>query len=208
MGIINLPDNTFEVTQYTWATRPSYAKTGDLIMITDIGPVDEVFKWNGTRWSPLNGQCLIYSTNASVSVTGTGDETELGSVTIPGGLMSSNGILEISSFWSVTNNANGKVIRIKLAETTDPITGGTSFLSRTETSILYHQHLMVIRNANSTSSQKSTPVGLGTGLGTSTSSKQTGSLDTSTDKKLYLTGDLSVTSDTITLRGWRLMYKE
>jgi hypothetical protein len=208
MGIINLPDNTFEVTKYTWATRPSYAKTGDLIMITDIGPVDEVFKWTGTRWAPLNGQCLIYSTNTTVSVTGTGDETELGSVTVPGGLMSENGILEASTFWSVPNNANGKVIRIKLGETSDPVTGGTSFLSRTETTILYHQQLMIIRNANSLTAQKSTTEGLGTGFGISTSVVKTGTLDTSTDKKFFLTGDLSVTSDTVILRGWRLMYKE
>lgn len=208
MGIINLPDNTFEVTKYTWATKPSYAKTGDLIMITDIGPVDEVFKWTGSRWAPLNGQCLIYSTNTSVSVTGTASETELGSVTIPGGLMSSNGLLECSSFWTVTNSANSKFCKIKLGETSDPVTGGTSFLSRTETTILYHQHFMTIRNENSTSSQKSTPVGLGTGWGTSTSSRQTGSYATASDKKFFITGQLANTGETITLRGWRLMYKE
>ena len=200
--------NSFPLKTSTWASRPTTAQVGDLITITDIGPVDEVFKWTGSRWAPLNGQCLIYSTNTTVSVTSTSSETELGSVTIPGGLMSANGILEISSLWSVTNNANTKTIRIKLGETSDPATGGTSFLSRSETSILYHQHLMIIRASNSTTSQKSTTPSLGTGFGVSTAAKQTGSYDTSTDKKLFMTGTLSVTSDTVILRGWRLMYKE
>lgn len=200
--------NSFPLKTSTWANRPTTAQVGDLITITDIGPVDEIFKYNGTRWAPINGQCLIYSTNTTVSVTGTGDETELGSVTVPGGLMSENGILEASTFWSVPNNANGKVIRIKLGETSDPVTGGTSFLSRTETTILYHQQLMIIRNANSLTAQKSTTEGLGTGFGISTSVVKTGAVDMSTDKKFFLTGDLSVTSDNVTLRGWRLMYKE
>lgn len=208
MGIINLPDNTFEVTKYTWATKPSYAKTGDLIMITDIGPVDEVFKWNGTRWSPLNGQCLIYSTNASVSVTGTVDQTELGTVTLPGGLVSANGILEISSFWTMTNSANNKIIKIKLGQTTDPVTGGSSFVNRTETTISIHQYLCILRCSNSLNVQKAISPTISTGLGSTTASNYTNTYDLSTDKKIFLTGQLANTGETITLRGWRFMYKE
>lgn len=208
MGIINLPDNTFEVTKYTWATKPSYAKTGDLIMITDIGPVDEVFKWTGSRWAPINGQCLLASTNTSVSVTGTVDQTELGTVTLPGGLVSANGILEVSSFWTMTNSANNKTIKIKIGQTTDPATGGSSILNRIETTIAIHQHLCILRCANSTSSQKAIASGLSAGLGVTTLSNFTDTYDLSTDKRIFLTGQLANTGETITLRGWRLIYKE
>ena len=208
MGIINLPDNTFEVTKYTWATRPSYAKTGDLIMITDIGPVDEVFKWTGSRWAPINGQCLLASTNTSVSVTGTVDQTELGTVTIPGGLMSTNGILEISSFWTMTNSANNKTIKIKHGQTTDPVTGGSSFVNRTETTIAIHQHLCILRCSNSLNVQKAISPTISTGLGSTTASNYTNTYDLSTDKKIFFTGQLANTGETITLRGWRLLYKE
>lgn len=200
--------NSFPLKISTWANRPTTAQAGDLITITDVGPVDEVFKWTGFKWAPINGQCLLYSTNTSVSVTGTSSETELGSVTIPGGLMSSNGLLECSSFWTVTNSANTKTIKIKLGETSDPVTGGTAFLNRGETALLYHQHLMIIRNVNATNSQKSIRESTATGLGTTTLSNTTGSYDTTTDKKIFLTGQLANTGETITLRGWRLMYKE
>lgn len=200
--------NSFPLKTSTWANRPTTAQVGDLIMITDIGPVDEVFKWTGSRWAPINGQCLIYSTNASVSVTGTVDQTELGTVTLPGGLVSANGILEVSSFWAMTNSANSKNIKIKIGQTSDPATGGSSFLNRTETTILYHQHLCVLRCANSTSSQKAISSTLAAGFGSTTASNFTNTYDLSTDKKIFLTGQLGNTGETITLRGWRLMYKE
>lgn len=200
--------NSFPLKTSTWANRPTTAQVGDLIMITDIGPVDEVFKWTGSRWAPINGQCLIYSTNASVSVTGTVDQTELGTVTLPGGLVSANGILEVSSFWAMTNSANSKNIKIKIGQTSDPATGGSSFLNRTETTILYHQHLCVLRCANSTSSQKAISSTLAAGFGSTTASNFTNTYGLSTDKKIFLTGQLANTGETITLRGWRLMYKE
>lgn len=200
--------NSFPLKTSTWANRPTTAQVGDLIMITDIGPVDEVFKYNGTRWAPINGQCLLASTNASVSVTGTVDQTELGTVTLPGGLVSANGILEISSFWTMTNSANNKIIKIKLGQTTDPVTGGSSFFNRTETTISIHQHLCILRCSNSVNSQKAISSTISTGLGSTTASNYTNTYDLSTDKKIFLTGQLANTGETITLRGWRLMYKE
>lgn len=200
--------NLFPLKTSTWANRPTTAQAGDLITITDIGPVDEIFKYNGTRWAPINGQCLLASTNISVSVTGTADQTELGSVTLPGGLVSANGILEVSSFWAMTNSANSKNIKIKIGQTSDPATGGSSFLNRTETTILYHQHLCVLRCANSTSSQKAISSTLAAGFGSTTASNFTNTYDLSTDKKIFFTGQLANTGETVTLRGWRLMYKE
>lgn len=200
--------NSFPLKTSTWANRPTTAQVGDLITITDIGPVDEVFKWTGSRWAPINGQCLLASTNTSVSVTGTVDQTELGTVTLPGGLVSANGILEVSSFWTMTNSANNKTIKIKIGQTTDPATGGSSILNRIETTIAIHQHLCILRCANSTSSQKAIASGLSAGLGVTTLSNFTNTYDLSTDKRIFLTGQLANTGETITLRGWRLMYKE
>ena len=176
--------NSFPLKTSTWANRPTTAQAGDLITITDIGPVDEIFKYNGTRWAPINGQCLIYSTNASVSVTGTVDQTELGTVTLPGGLVSANGILEFSSFWTVTNSTNSKIIKIKLGQTTDPVTGGSSFFNRTETktTILYHQHLCILRCSNSVNAQKAISPTISTGFGSITASNFTSTYDLSTDK--------------------------
>lgn len=200
--------NSFPLKTSTWASRPTTAQVGDLITITDVGPVDEVFKWTGLRWAPINGQCLIYSTNASVSVTGTVDQTELGTVTLPGGLVSANGILEISSFWTMTNSANNKIIKIKLGQTSDPVTGGSSFVNRTETTISIHQYLCILRCSNSLNVQKAISSTISTGLGSTTASNFTNTYDLSTDKKIFFTGQLANTGETITLRGWRLMYKE
>ncbi|MGE3607995.1 MAG: hypothetical protein AB7I27_00305 [Bacteriovoracaceae bacterium] len=206
MGLIYLPYTDYPET--TWENRPLKANTYQIIKVTDIGPADELFFWTGSRWAPVNGNIVIASTNTSSSVTGTTSETELGSFVIPGGLMSSNGILEVSSFWAVTNSANSKVIRIKLSETTDPVTTGTNFLSRTETSVLYHQHMLIIRNNNSTSAQVSAPVALGTGFGTSTSTYVSAAVDMATNKKMYLSGILTNTGESVTLRGYRVVYRE
>lgn len=200
--------NSFPLKISTWANRPTTAQAGDLITITDVGPVDEIFKWTGSKWAPINGQCLLYSTNASVSVTGTVDQTELGTVTLPGGLVSANGILEISSFWTMTNSANNKIIKIKLGQTSDPVTGGSSFVNRTETTISIHQHLCILRCSNSVNAQKAISSTISTGLGSTTASNYTNTYDLSTDKKIFFTGQLANTGETITLRGWRLIYKE
>lgn len=200
--------NSFPLKTSTWANRPTTAQVGDLIMITDIGPVDEVFKYNGTRWAPINGQCLLASNNTSVSVTGTTSQTELGVATIPGGLVSSNGMLEIYCFWSMTNSANTKTTRIKLMETSDPVTGGTGYHGIANSTILYHQMTVRIHSANSTSSQKGVGYWQAGGVGSLAQAPVTSTYNFSTDKKIQLTGQLTNTGETITLRGWRLMYKE
>lgn len=206
MGFTDLP--YLDYTATTWANRPSSAKPNEIIKVTDIGPVDELFFYTGSRWAPLNGTLVLASTNTSVSVTGTVDQTELATFTLPGGLVSANGVIEISSFWTVTNSANSKIIKIKIGQTSDPVTGGSSFVNRTETTILYHQHFCALRAANATNAQKAASSTLAAGFGSTTGTIFTNNYDLTTDKKIFCTGQLANTGETITLRGYRAIYRE
>lgn len=206
MGVISLPYKDFP--KHTWANRPASAKINDLIIVTDIGPVDEWFFWTGSRWAPVNGNVLLACSNTTSSVTGTLDQTELGSVIFPGGLMSANGVIEITTLWTMTSSGNNKRTRVSLAESTDPVTVGSYFLARVETTTVSHQHIVVIRGSNSTSSQVGATGTLGGGFGISASSLATSTYDMSTDKKIYISALLADTSETISLRGYRIIYKE
>lgn len=206
MSILSVSNLDYK--SYVWASRPSSARPNEIIKVTDIGPVDELFFYTGSRWAPLNGTVVLASTNTSVSVTGTVDETELATFTLPGGLVSANGVIEISSFWAVTNSANNKILKIKIGLTSDTASGGSSIVNRTETTILYHQHFCALRSANATNSQKAVSSSLATGFGSTTGTIFTNTYDLTTDKKIFCTGQLANTGETITLRGYRAIYRE
>jgi len=203
VGTINLNNFSFDYQQYTWANRPTKALTGSFICITDIGPSDEIFRWNGTRWAPMNGSILLAQTGVRVDLTGTTTTTTLASVTVPGGLMSANGILEVHSFWSYPNNANNKTIYVKYSGT-----GGTSFLGRTETTTVINQSITLIRNTNSTSAQIGSNGGLAGGVGVGTGATITNTVNTASDSTISIMGALGVSTDTISLYGYRIIYRE
>lgn len=203
MGTINFTQNSFDYPQYTWANRPSKALTGSIIIITDIGASDEFFTWTGTRWAPLNGCIVVGQTNTSVSVTGTAAVTQMASITVPGGLMGPNGILEVFHMWTYTNSANNKAIIVRMNGPS-----GTAFFSRGEQTTTFHQALTIIRNNNSVSAQKGPVISLSGGFGTSTGTESTGAINTGNNFDIYASAQLTNTGETITLQNIRVVYRE
>lgn len=69
--------------------------------------------WNGTRWKFLAG--FLDVSMAPSSVTGTTNETQLGSVTIPGGLLTTAGDEVAWHLFTSTdeNTANAKTVRVR-----------------------------------------------------------------------------------------------
>lgn len=204
MAFYNLPKATL---QTTFVNRPDASlMSGKIIYITDIGPAGTYWISNGTRWQPLGGSCLLAISQVASSVTGTASETVLASVTIPAGLMSANGQLEVFMLWSHTNAATARNLRSRFG--TDPLAGTIYYnpsISTTNTT----QSFMIIKNNNATNSQYGFPNSTGAGYATSTGTLITSSWNTATTNHvLAFNGALTDTSQTITIEGYSITYIE
>ena len=182
------------IIDYTWATKPSVAPSGQIICITDVGENGALFRGNGTSWVRMHN-IRYYDLGAAVSLTGTTSETTLASFTVKGGLVGANGKMKIWPLLSMTNNANAKTIRLKM--------DGNVIYGNARTNESHIQFLTIVRNTNSQSSQKLS-AGITVGLGTSTAAITTLAVDTSADFNISVTGQLANAADSITLDGFFL----
>ena len=146
------------------------------------GGVDPLFQL-------FNG--VLAQSAVAVSLTGTTAETVLATVTVPGNLMGLNGSLRISPIWSGTNNANIKTGSVKF--------GGVSHASHALASALSAASMFTIRNRGSLASQITYNGAPGT---VSTVANTTSSVNTASDVVLQITGQLAVSTDTLTLEGY------
>ena len=180
------------ISEYTWANKPSVAPQGQIICITDIGENGSLWRGNGTGWVRMHS-VRYYDLAATVTLTTTIFETELTSVTIKGGLMGANGKLKIWPLLSMTNNANGKTIKLKI--------DGNVFYGNTRTNEVQLHFLSIVRNTNSQSVQKISS-GITAGLGVTTGVVTSLTVNTSADFTISITGQLTNAGDTLTLEGF------
>jgi len=203
MSLINLPVKKQAVEKYTWSTKPATAQENKRIIITDIGPADETFIFKNNRWAPINGQINLSTLAINVSVTGTTTNTQLHEVVVPAGLMSANGQLEVASLWSYTNSANSKTLRLYFGSF-----GGDSFIARVETSTTTSQYYTNIRNTNSVSTQIGLNGATTGGIGANGGAPSSGTVDTSLNQSLFFGAQLANSGETITLKGYKITYRE
>lgn len=181
-----------EITQYTWANKPAIAPLGQVICITDIGENGILCRGNGTKWVRMHS-IGYYDLAATVTLTNTTLETELATMTVKGGLMGAKGKLKIWPLLSMTNNANGKTIKLKM--------NGNVFYGNTRIFEAQLQFLSIVRNTNSQSVQKISS-GITAGLGVSTGAVASLTVNTSADFTISITGQLANNNDTLTLEGF------
>ena len=177
------------IIEYTWANKPSVAPLGQIICVTDVGENGSLWRGNGTNWVRLN-PIKIFSLSAPVSLTVTTLAVNLATITIPAGLLGANGKLKIYPLWSTTNNANVKTLRA--------IFSGSTCTTMTSQSVPNNSGLVIIRNTNSESAQK-TSSGLVAGIGSSFGSIASTTVDTTAATTITITGQLAVGTDTLTL---------
>lgn len=171
-----------EISQYTWANKPSVAPLGQIICVTDIGENGILCRGNGTDWvrmHPVN----LYNLATPVALTGTTSETTLLTIPIKGGLMGLRGRLYEIAVFSMTNNANVKTFRAKI--------GGSTIASATSSSLATTGFNFWLLNRNSQSSQYN-------------NNATTFAIDTSVDFDLVITGQLANAADTLTLSALTL----
>ena len=181
-----------EITQYTWANKPATAPLGQVICITDVGENGILCRGDGTKWVRIHS-IGYYDLAATVTLTGTTLETELATMTVKGGLMGAKGKLKIWPLLSMTNNANGKTIKLKM--------NGNIFYGNTRTNEVQLHFLSIVRNTNSQSVQKISS-GITAGLGVTTGAVTSLAVDTSADFTIIITGQLANSADTLTLEGF------
>jgi len=130
---------------------------------------------------------------SGVAVPHTGDTNDFvfATIPVPAGVMGPNGILRITTFWSCTNNANGKTGRTRFSGA-----GGTIFQSIGLNSIATMRAGGEIANRGALNSQVGST---STGWGSSSNAPVTAAVDTSVDQTVTITGQLTVGTDTLTL---------
>lgn len=136
------------------------------------------------------------------NVTGTTAETTLATLQLPAGALGPNGCVRVTLNLSHTNNANVKTARIRLGGVS-----GTAFLACGLVSQARTHVQLTIYNRNSQSAQiGSINSGNTSGFGQSTSNQTTGTIDTSVDQTIVISGELANAADTITLEGYLYEY--
>lgn len=127
------------------------------------------------------------------------DTTEdiLATIVVPGGAMGKTGILRVSTWWSMTNNANVKTARVRLGGI-----GGTQFMTLALASLLTAADTRFIMNRGAANSQIGNVVSLIGAWGSSAVALITGAIDTSIDQSLVITGQKATAGDALVLEAY------
>ena len=205
MPTINLPE--IKTKSLLWVNRPEASSAkGEVFYFTDIGPNGSSWISNGEYWSPTNGEVVLMSSGVETSITGTIIETSIGAYTLPAGLTSRVGSIDLYILFSSTNSANSKTLRVRHGDV-GTITG-TQFYNTGFSTISSIQAFCSINANNSTTSQKGYGLfGVSSGLGLTASLLVTASRDMSQPSDITLTGQLSNVADSLGVVAWSVIYR-
>lgn len=140
---------------------------------------------------------LVFASGVAVPLTGSTSETTLATITIPGGAMGLNGVVELVTYWTHTNNANAKTLHVRFGGT-----GGTLFLNAAVASQASTRSLTLFSNRNSASSQVGFAAANTIGLGNAGGAAVTATVDTSADQQLLVRATLANGADTVQLESY------
>lgn len=141
------------------------------------------------------------SAASGMAVTGTVSETVLATVSIPGGVMGSNGIIRVTSLWTYTNSGNTKTLTWRFGAA-GAGTSGTAYMSTPVTTSSLFQETRLVRNITA-STQKGASSGNPTGgIGVSSGAVVTSNINTGNAAEIAFTATLTNTGETITLESY------
>lgn len=136
------------------------------------------------------GGITVAQSGASVAHTGTAVKTTLATITIPAGMLGSNGSVEVECEWSNTNSANDKTLGLELNAA-----GGLSLLATTG---VLHGMKWRIQNGNATNVQK-VSLRVTEAAAVVFTAAANDAEDTTAPLVLTITGTLETDSETMTL---------
>jgi hypothetical protein len=145
--------------------------------------------------SRANLGILYFSNAVAVSVAGTAGYEDLRTFVVPANSMGANGFIRFTTVWSVTNNANGKAVRI--------LFGGQTAVETQLLSTASFQACHILINRNATNSQLRMAQGTIAAISGVTSIAIPGGLtvDTTVNQTIAVQGVKTVGGDTVTLQG-------
>lgn len=144
----------------------------------------------------LSDYRVLAMSAVGVNTTNTTGAETLVTVNTPPYFMGANGTVEITTFWSMTNNANSKTLTTKL--------GAGAYDGAAVASVASYQKQIMIRNVNSVSSNKAFPA-TSTSFGTSSGTPITGAVDTGAASTITLISQKATGTDTLTLESYRIV---
>lgn len=139
---------------------------------------------------------ITYGSAVAVSAPADTTEDTLATITIPANAMGANGRLRVSTFWSHTNSANNKTLRVRYSGAS-----GTIFSTFTNTTTAAMRAQCEIVNRNATNSQVGGFNGTG-GFGSGAASLLTSSVDTTAATTVVITGQKASSGETLTLESY------
>lgn len=174
----------------------AYVATG-----TDAGN-GEVHKseWNAAH--VLNGVPYAFAqSGTAVSVGAVTTEQALATISFAGGEIGPNGFIQVTTQWTVTNNANNKALNVRLGGI-----AGTLFQNVYRQTVNGQCSIIRIWNANSQSAQVSvSSVYDDYGVGTSSNPAITASVNTASAWDLVISGQKASSGDTLTLVAYQVL---
>lgn len=138
---------------------------------------------------------VIGASGASVSVSGVTTEETLATISVPGGAMGANGVIQIFTSFSVTNSSNNKTLRIRIGGIS-----GTEFFNLVLTTNASSGRFTTIANQNSASAQTGlVSVSNANGVGSGTLAAPTATVNTASNFDIVITGQKASSGETLTL---------
>ena len=125
------------------------------------------------------------------TLTGGVGETEIGTFTLPAGILGATGMLRVTAFISFVGTAGTKITKVKF--------GGTSFFGNTNAAGILSQNIQTIIINKTAGTQTATGLGSATGLGGIAASSLSLSIDTTLPVVIQFTGTLGNAADSMTL---------
>jgi hypothetical protein len=147
---------------------------------------------------PLKGVILAAS-SAAVSCPADANEDVLAIIVVPANALGPNGVLRISTLWSMSNNANSKTIRVRYSGP-----AGAQYLAAgfTTAGSAAAQTLIFNRGANSQCGSGTSGFVSISPFGAGTVSGLTSAADTTLPTAIYITGQKAVGGDILTLESY------
>lgn len=147
---------------------------------------------------------LLAKSGAAVAHTGDALEFTFATVTIPANTLGANGVLRVSSLWSMTGSANNKTFKHHLGGVGGTSIGGGVMAAVGITGLRVDITLIA---ANATNAQNAISMAArGSDSLVTEANVIATSVDMTASTTLVLTGQLTTTSETITLLGYVVEY--
>lgn len=148
--------------------------------------------------APFIGYSLLGKSGVASAHTGDTAEAILATITIPANAIGANGVLRVTSLWSMPSSANAKTLRHRLGGI-----GGTAIYSLAVTTVANMRVDSTTIAANATNAQNTISSGpRGTDLLLTGNTVVTSAIDMTAAQTLVITGQLGLGSETITLIGY------